>query len=52
MINNYFVVPMTILCPNNDRAQSVYDRICTSRPVNNKYKNGWLRRLNAITLQP
>lgn len=28
------------------------DRICTSRPVNNKYKRGWLRRLNAITFQP
>ncbi len=28
------------------------DRICASRPVNNKYKRGWLRRLNAITFQP
>ena len=28
------------------------DRICASRPVNNKYKCGWLRRLNAITFQP
>lgn len=27
------------------------ERICTSRPVNNKYKRGWLRRLNAITFQ-
>lgn len=25
------------------------DRIYKSRPTNNKYKNGWLRRLNAIT---
>lgn len=28
------------------------DRICASRPVNNKYKRGWLRRLNAITFLP
>lgn len=28
------------------------DRICASRPVNNKYKRGWLRRLNAITFRP
>lgn len=28
------------------------DRICISRPVNNKYKRGWLRRLNAITFRP
>lgn len=28
------------------------DRICTSRPANNKYKKGWLRRLNAIKFQP
>lgn len=28
------------------------NRICTGRPVNNKYKKGWLRRLNAITFQP
>ncbi len=28
------------------------DRICTSRPVNNKYKRGWLNRLNAIKFQP
>lgn len=27
------------------------ERICTSRPVNNKYKRGWLRRLNAITFR-
>lgn len=24
------------------------DRICTARPVNRKYRNGWLRRINAI----
>ncbi|WP_287934770.1 glycosyl hydrolase 108 family protein [Duncaniella freteri] len=28
------------------------DRICVSRPVNNKYKRGWLRRLNAISFRP
>lgn len=28
------------------------NRICVSRPVNNKYKKGWLRRLNAITYHP
>ncbi len=28
------------------------DRICASRPVNNKYKRGWLNRINAITFQP
>lgn len=28
------------------------DRICTSRPINNKYKRGWLNRLNAIKFQP
>ena len=28
------------------------DRICASRPINNKYKKGWLRRLNAITFKP
>ena len=28
------------------------DRICTSRPTNNKYKRGWLHRLNTITFQP
>lgn len=28
------------------------NRICVSRPVNNKYKKGWLRRLNAITYRP
>lgn len=28
------------------------DRICTNRPINNKYKRGWLNRLNAITFQP
>lgn len=28
------------------------DRICVSRPINNKYKRGWLRRLNAITFRP
>ena len=28
------------------------DRICASRPVNNKYKRGWLNRLNAIKFQP
>lgn len=27
------------------------ERICASRPVNNKYKHGWLRRLNAITFR-
>lgn len=28
------------------------DRICASRPTNNKYKKGWLRRLNALTFHP
>lgn len=28
------------------------DRICASRPVNIKYKRGWLNRLNAIKFQP
>ncbi len=28
------------------------DRICASQPTNNKYKRGWLRRLNAITFRP
>ena len=28
------------------------DRICASRPANNKYKRGWLNRLNAIKFQP
>lgn len=28
------------------------ERICKSRPANNKYKKGWLRRLNAITFKP
>lgn len=28
------------------------DRICASRPTNNKYKRGWLKRLNAIKFQP
>ena len=28
------------------------DGICASRPVNNKYKRGWLNRLNAIKFQP
>lgn len=28
------------------------DRICASRPVNNKYKRGWLNRLNAIKFRP
>ena len=28
------------------------DRICASHPVNNKYKRGWLNRLNAIKFQP
>lgn len=28
------------------------DHICASRPVNNKYKRGWLRRLNTITFRP
>lgn len=28
------------------------NRICVSRPINNKYKKGWLRRLNAITYRP
>lgn len=28
------------------------DRICASRPANNKFKRGWLRRLNAITFRP
>lgn len=28
------------------------DRICASRPINNKYKRGWLNRLNAIKFQP
>ena len=26
--------------------------ICVSRPKNNKFKKGWLRRLNAITYKP
>lgn len=29
--------------------KSYIDRICVSRPANNKFKRGWLRRLNAIT---
>lgn len=28
------------------------DRICTSRPANNKFKKGWLNRLNAIKFEP
>lgn len=28
------------------------ERICVSRPKNNKFKKGWLRRLNAITYKP
>jgi len=28
------------------------DRICASRPIYNKYKRGWLNRLNAIKFQP
>lgn len=28
------------------------DRICANRPANNKFKRGWLRRLNAITFRP
>ncbi len=28
------------------------NRICTNRPANNKYKRGWLNRLNAIKFQP
>lgn len=28
------------------------DRICANRPANNKYKRGWLRRINAITFRP
>lgn len=28
------------------------DRICASRPINNKYKRGLLNRLNAIKFQP
>lgn len=27
------------------------DRICTSRPTNNKFKKGWLNRLNAIKFE-
>lgn len=27
------------------------DRICTSRPANKKFKNGWVRRVKAITYQ-
>lgn len=32
--------------------QAYINRICTTRPANNKYKKGWLRRLNAITFKP
>lgn len=28
------------------------NRICASRPSNRKFKNGWLRRLNAIQFKP
>lgn len=33
------------------KRKAYIERICTSRPVNNKYKRGWLRRLNAITFR-
>ncbi len=32
--------------------QAYINSICTSRPANNKYKKGRLRRLNAITFKP
>lgn len=28
------------------------ERICTARPVNRKFRNGWVRRINAIRLKP
>ena len=28
------------------------DRICISRPANNKFKKGWLNRLNSIKFEP
>lgn len=35
-----------------EERKAYIDRICTSRPINNKYKRGWLRRLNAIIFRP
>lgn len=57
------VGPQT-LCAVNRQSQSRFferimaerkayiDRICAIRPANNKFKRGWLRRLNAITFRP
>lgn len=35
-----------------EERRAYIDRICESRPKNNKYKRGWLRRLNAIVFKP
>lgn len=35
----------------SDRIKFI-DEICESRPVNNKFKRGWLNRINAIKFEP
>lgn len=44
--------PATFFARIAAERKAFIERICKSRPINNKYKKGWLRRLNAITFKP
>ena len=57
------VGPKTITAINSQNPKAIFDkimqeriafidRICTSRPANKKFKQGWLNRLNAIKFEP
>lgn len=44
--------PATLFTRIMAQRKAYINRICVSRPANNKFKKGWLRRLNAITFKP
>lgn len=57
-----FVGPKTLSALNNCDQYEIFnnikrerisfiDRICAKRPANNKFKKGWIRRINAITFE-
>lgn len=57
------VGPVTIAAVNGQDAATLFglikserraylDRICSRRPANRKYRNGWLRRLDSIIFRP
>ncbi|HBG40100.1 MAG TPA: peptidoglycan domain protein [Porphyromonadaceae bacterium] len=43
--------PLTLFNKIKEARYQFIDRICQSRPINNKYKKGWINRLNDIDFE-